>query len=215
MAHVHRWAARHVAERLPELIDQPAEASVLAGGPPDHKLIAFYRQGHAALVAVLRAADPGVPCATFMPAPSPLAFWARRQAHETAVHGYDARSAGPGGPPDPVAALDPDFAADGLDELITGLAAGAFSRRGGGPRSLVIRLDDVPGRWRVRLGGGTTEVSSDYADLGEAADCALDGPAAGLYTFLWNRCDAGRGRVTVTGDPAVVALWRQVVRVTF
>ena len=49
--------------------------------------------GHAALVETLSTADPGLVCATFMDAPSPLAFWARRQAHETAIHRADAESA--------------------------------------------------------------------------------------------------------------------------
>jgi uncharacterized protein (TIGR03083 family) len=75
-AYVHDWAARHVRERLPELIDGPAEADILAGGPPDGELVAAYRRGHAALVATLRSAEPDVACATFMPAPSPLAFYA-------------------------------------------------------------------------------------------------------------------------------------------
>lgn len=39
-----------------------------------------------------------VDCWTFLDAPSPLAFWARRQAHETAIHRADAQLAadGPG-----------------------------------------------------------------------------------------------------------------------
>ena len=54
----------------------------------------------------LRTADPAVRCWTFLPAPSPLAFWARRQAHETAIHRADAQLAA--GPVTPFAA---DFAA--------------------------------------------------------------------------------------------------------
>ena len=82
------------ASRSPELIDDGIDrAGILGRGPADAGLIAAYRDGHAALVAALRDADPDLECATFMPAPSPLAFWARRQAHETAIHRYDAQSA--------------------------------------------------------------------------------------------------------------------------
>ena len=63
----------------------------------------------------LATADPALECATFMAAPSALAFWARRQAHETAIHRADAESAS-GVVPD----YAPDFAADGIDELIMG-----------------------------------------------------------------------------------------------
>ena len=38
-----------------------------------------------------------------------------------------------------------------------------------------------------------------------AADCTLDGPAAGLYAFLWNRCDAARAGLAITGRPDVLA----------
>ena len=123
-AYVHAWAARHVRERSPELLDEElTESDILGRGPADPDLIAAYRDGHAALVATLRDADPDLECVTFMPAPSPLAFWARRQAHETAIHRYDAQSALSGGPPAPAAAFGPAFAADGVDELIMGFAA--------------------------------------------------------------------------------------------
>lgn len=208
--YVHGWAARHVSERLPELIDEADEAAILGGGPPDGELIAAYRAGHAALVAVLRDADPGVQCATFMPAPSPLAFWARRQAHETAIHRFDAQAAAPGGAPWPAAAFEPAFANDGLDELIMGFAPRRrYRARGEGELSLAVRAGDTGGRWRVRFAGGATEVMRGAG----AADCVLDGPAAGLYAFLWNRCDSARGAVTVSGDPAVLGTWGHSIRV--
>jgi len=46
-AYVHQWAARHVSERSPQIIDEVTEADVLAGGPPDGELLAAYRGGHA------------------------------------------------------------------------------------------------------------------------------------------------------------------------
>jgi uncharacterized protein (TIGR03083 family) len=100
-AYVHAWAARHVTGQPSTALDEDDEEAVLAGGPADAELIDAYRSGHSALVAALRAADPDLDCATFMPAPSPLAFWARRQAHGTAIHRYDAQSAAPGGAPAP------------------------------------------------------------------------------------------------------------------
>ncbi len=223
-AYVHAWAARHVREELPELLAGASEDEILGGGPADAELLDFYRRGHADLVAVLRAADPAVACATFMPAPSPLAFWARRQAHETAIHRYDAQAAAAGGPPDPAAAFAPAFAADGIDELVMGFAARRRYRLKGddGTRSLTVRPADAPGRWHVRLAGGATAVSRDGggqpgggSDAGDGA-CVLDGPAACLYAFLWNRLPpGGPSQVTVTGDPAVLALWSGSVRVSW
>jgi len=211
-AYVHDWAARHVRERLPELIDDElTEADILGRAPADGALLAAYREGHAALVATLRDADPDVECATFMPAPSPLAFWARRQAHETAVHRYDAQSAAPAGPAAPADAFDPAFAADGIDELIMCFAARRRyrARDGGGERTMTVRALDAEGRWHVRLADGGTAVSRDDP----AADCTLEGPAAGLYAFLWNRSDAARAGLTITGRPHVLAAWGDSVRV--
>jgi uncharacterized protein (TIGR03083 family) len=212
VAYVHGWAARHVRERSPRMIDEAAEADVLSGGPADAELVAAYREGHAALVRTLRDADPDATCATFMPAPSPLAFWARRQAHETAIHRFDAQAARPGGPPDPAGAFDPAFADDGIDELVMGFVARRRYRlRGDGERSLVIRPADTASRWHIRLADGTTEVTRGDA----AADCAVEGPAAGLYAFLWNRSDAARAAITITGAPGILGDWNRSVRVTW
>ena len=43
--------------------------------------------------------------------------WARRQAHETAIHRYDAESAS-----GDVNGFDLDFAVDGIDEILVGFA---------------------------------------------------------------------------------------------
>ena len=113
--YIHRWAARHVTECPDHVLDGPPEEEILRGGASDPELLDWFRAGHAALVKTLATADPALECATFMAAPSALAFWARRQAHETAIHRADAESAS-GVVPDYV----PDFAADGIDELIMG-----------------------------------------------------------------------------------------------
>jgi uncharacterized protein (TIGR03083 family) len=211
MAYVHGWATRHVKEQLAEFIDGATEEEILNGGPPDSELIAAYREGHAALVRTLRDANPAVQCATFIAAPSPLAFWARRQAHETAIHRYDAQAARPAGPPPPADAFQPAFASDGVDELIMGFAARRRYRpHGEGERSLAVAATDTGGRWHARLADGGTEVSRGDRQ----ADCVLEGPAAGLYAFLWNRCDsAPAARVTISGDPAILNIWGSSVRV--
>lgn len=211
-AHVHRWAARHILERPATVIDDRTEADILGGGPPDTELLTAYRDGHAALLAALRAAGPDIRCATFLPAPSPLAFWARRQAHETAVHRFDAQRASGG--KDPVGAFAPDFAADGLDELIMGFAAGRKYRMRGDGQSLAVRPTDAAGGWRIAARDGAAAARRD-ADGDRTALCTLVGPAAGLYAFLWNRCDRAEAGITVAGDESVLATWRSGVDVTW
>jgi uncharacterized protein (TIGR03083 family) len=217
--YIHRWAARHIAECPADIIEGPSEAEILHGGAADPELLAWFGAGHAALVEALAAADPALECATFMDAPSALAFWARRQAHETAIHRADAESAVGAVPEYP-----PAFAADGVDELIMGFgrrrkyqpAAGADSAR------LHVIATDTGDHWHVdaregrmhpRRGDGEDPAGRLAAAGAGGATCLASGPASGVYLFLWNRVGATRAGVTVTGDPAVLAAWQSSVRV--
>ncbi|MFI9246514.1 maleylpyruvate isomerase family mycothiol-dependent enzyme [Streptomyces sp. NPDC053086] len=199
---VHRWAAALVAEghTTPRPIGDPPE---LDGA----ELVTWYRDSHRLLVDSLTAAPADLECWTFHPAPcpSPLAFWTRRQAHETAVHRYDAEAAR-GGTPSPVA---PDFAVDGIDELLRGFHARSRSRlRSEEPRVLRVRAVH-PGAeaqrdavWTVRL---TAEPPVTVRTAEGTAEAELSGPADELYLALWNRTPVPE----VTGDPSLAALWRE------
>ncbi|MFF8267055.1 maleylpyruvate isomerase family mycothiol-dependent enzyme [Streptomyces sp. NPDC016562] len=196
---VHRWAAGYVREAGRERVEFPA-APELAGA----ELIGWFREGHAALVRTLAEAPADVECWTFLPTapPSPLAFWARRQAHETAVHRMDAEAAlGV-----PYAPVTPEFAQDGVDELLTGFHARPRSRvRTPEPRVLRVRAADTRATWTVRL--SPEPPRTVRGDTGEAADCELTGEAAWLYAALWNRLPlTGPG---VTGDGSLAALWSE------
>ncbi|MEV5547286.1 maleylpyruvate isomerase family mycothiol-dependent enzyme [Streptomyces sp. NPDC052309] len=200
---VHRWATAFVAEGHTSYHPD--------GGLPDldgPALLDWFRDGHRILVETLRAAPADVRCWHFLPAPSPLAFWARRQAHETTVHRFDAESARGGTPSDP----GEDFAVDGIDELLCGFHARAKSAvRSEKPRTLRIRATDVPGAvWTVRL--STEPPVTVRGDTKEAVDaeCELAGPAARLYLALWNR----QPFPVVTGDARLAELWREKSAVT-
>jgi len=147
---------------------------------------------------------------TFLPAPSPLAFWARRQAHETAIHRADAQAA-----VGEVAEYGPDFAADGVDELIMGFAARSAARNegvAGGPRrALVVRAAETGQEWTVESGADGRVSRVRRGEHG--ADCTVAGPASDLYLLLWNRSVPGTGDVTVTGDDELLMLWRAGMRV--
>ncbi|MFF3912040.1 maleylpyruvate isomerase family mycothiol-dependent enzyme [Streptomyces sp. NPDC001852] len=195
---VHRWAAALVAEGHME--PRPF------GDPPDldgDELVDWYRDSHRLLVDTLAAAPADLECWTFHPAPnpSPLAFWTRRQAHETTVHRYDAEAA-QGGTASPVAT---NFAVDGIDELLRGFHARPRSRvRTDRPRLLRVRALDAgtDAVWTVRL---TAEPPVTVrAESGEA-EAELSGPADELYLALWNR----RPVPNVSGDRSLAALWQE------
>jgi uncharacterized protein (TIGR03083 family) len=204
--YIHRWAARHVTECPDTVLDGPAEAEILRGGAADPDLLAWFRAGHAALVETLSTADPGLVCATFMDAPSALAFWARRQAHETAIHRADAESAS-GARPE----YEPVFAADGIDELIMGFGQRRKYRPSAEHNgSMQVRTTDTGHAWHVGTEGG--RIQARRGDDGSAS-CTVTGPASGLYLFLWNRSDAAQAGVTISGDPGFLESWRSSVRV--
>ena len=209
--YIHRWAARHITECPDTLLDGPPEADILRGGAADPDLLAWFRTGHAALVETLSTADPGLVCATFMDAPSPLAFWARRQAHETAIHRADADSAS-GIRPE----YEPEFAADGIDELIMGFGQRRKYRPSAGhDGGMQLRTTDTGHAWRVGTEDGRIRARRDHdgSDPGGLAACTVTGPASGVYLFLWNRGDAAQAGVTISGDPGFLELWQSSVRV--
>ncbi|MER5640060.1 maleylpyruvate isomerase family mycothiol-dependent enzyme [Kitasatospora sp. NPDC002227] len=196
---VHRWATAY-------LVHGHQGPVAPEGRPPtaDAALLEWFREGHAGLVAALEQAPADLACWTFLDAPSPLAFWARRQAHETTIHRVDAESAAGL----PVTPVDTAFAADGIAELTAGLLARpAFELRSETERTLLIRPTDGPTPWLVRIGPGPLQVTRESAE----ADLELTGTANELYLLLWNRL--AEGAVKVTGDQSLLALWRESAQI--
>ncbi|MGW0707405.1 maleylpyruvate isomerase family mycothiol-dependent enzyme [Streptomyces sp. NPDC002643] len=197
---VHRWATAFVAEGHTSPRG-PLPEPDLDGAA----LLTWFEEGHRRLVDTLRAAPADLDCWAFLPAPSPSAFWARRQAHETTVHRVDAESARGGTPIEPSV----DFAVDGIDELLLAFHARDKSRvRTDQPRVLRVRATDTDAVWTVRL-SSEPPVAERTEHLAPAdtpdAHCEITGPASRLYLSLWNRAPFP----TVTGDSALADLWRE------
>lgn len=202
---VHRWAAGAVREGRRDATGYGTDDG---SGVEGAALVDWFRAGHAALVATLAGADPAVQCFTFLPAPSPLAFWARRQTHETGVHRADVESAG-----GPVTPFPTAVALDGIDEILGGFAARRSSGWTGPIRTLGVLPTDGDGPadgWLARLGPDSSTPVRD-ADAAATAECVLRGPASDLHLLLWNRLTADA--VDVTGDPTVLPAWRKRVRI--
>jgi uncharacterized protein (TIGR03083 family) len=205
---VHRWATSYVADGRTEEWDVELD-DVVGTWPEDDDLISWFRAGHADLVAALSDADPDLQCWTFLPSPSPLAMWARRQAHETAIHRVDAELAAGMTPTPP----DPAFATDGVDELLTCFVSGRSDRlRSEEPKTLVVRTDDTGAAWVLHVTPDSAQASAVAGtDAPPEADCQVSGSAADLYLALWNR--RSPDGLTVAGDPAVLALFAEKVNI--
>jgi len=231
LGYVRRWATGIVVAGLTRPVGA-SEDEILSQGPTDADLPGWFREGHAALVQALNAAGPDLNCWAFLAAPSPLAHWARRQAHETAIHRVDAEqaAASTAGQPSTVAgqrvsmagraapgdgtSFDPAFAADGVDELLMGFVARSV-RRGnwaGLDGSLAVHADDGTAGGADWLIAGGQDAPGVSRGTGRA-DCDVTGPASELYLMLWNRGPADRLRVT--GDPGVLAAFGRALQITW
>jgi uncharacterized protein (TIGR03083 family) len=223
LGYVHRWAAGYVGEQRATRAGRASEPEILREGPGDESLAGWFREGHAALVRTLAAAGPDLTCWTFLDAPSPLVFWARRQAHETAIHRVDAEqaagaaAAGPAGR----APFVPEFAVDGIDELIMGFL-GRTAKQGtwAGPQGSVgIHTTDgdrPAAHWLATATPGSFEVSRSAdgpAGPPGPAGCEITGHAADLYLLLWNRRDASG--LSITGDQRLLMQFREHSKITW
>jgi uncharacterized protein (TIGR03083 family) len=192
-AKVHRRVTAIVRGADPDAVQHPR--------PEPSELDSVFRAGLAELVGELRRAPDNLDVYTLWPADSARHFWARRQAHETAIHRVDVELAAGYGVTD----FEPDFAADGLDELVLDLAAGRFSGEGL-DRSWTIVLTplDANMSWTVRL---TSSGAVTHRDPADNPDLSVFGLASDLYRWAWNRADDSE--VALRGEVSLGDLWHR------
>jgi uncharacterized protein (TIGR03083 family) len=208
LSEIHLWAAARVAKRTtklwPDDISEHVESwpDLAVFWPDDDELVAWYLDTNANLVHALETAPLDLDCPTFLPAPSPLAMWARRQAHETAVHRFDAQNA-----VGTASGFDPVFASDGVDEMLVGFTQRYPDFPVASARTVLAHAEDTDDRWHLTLRpDGITTVRNDGP-----ADVTVAGAASDLYLALWNRQDDST--ITVTGDREVFDRWHDRVHV--
>jgi uncharacterized protein (TIGR03083 family) len=201
---VHRWAA---AELRGDCGHRTGDST--AEGRAAADLTGWLRDGAAGLRQTLLATPEDARAPVFLrDAPIPRRFWARRQAHETTVHAHDGLSAVLGRPLEADDTdLDPDFAVDGVDELLRGfLPRGTGRLRADRPFTIGVQATDRPAAWTVRVGPDAPVTAAGPA---EDPDALITGAAAELYLGLWNRTKD----LPISGRAEVAEQWRRQVRV--
>jgi uncharacterized protein (TIGR03083 family) len=215
LGRVHRWATAFVVHGYTRPGDVEFES---VGGPlpDDEDLVNWYVDGHGELVDALAGAPADLECWSFLAAPSPLAFWARRQSHETAMHRVDAEQAAGR----VLASCPSAFAADGLDELLTGFVPRLRIRADEEPpptSTIRVACTDDTAQWLVTTGPERATVvrGSDERGHESTTDWAPDGTARGraedLYLALWKRRDSST--LLIEGDAGVVGSFLELVRI--
>jgi uncharacterized protein (TIGR03083 family) len=193
----HRWAAEIVRTRSAEFIPfrQVPDGRI----PDDPALHApWLRAGAALVIESVREAGSD-PVWTFG-GPQPASFWARRMAHETAVHRADAQIT-VGREPE----LDADLAADAIDEWLRSMSSD--SRADALPDGAVLHVhvtdDGVDGEWLVRRDGNSLSVEPGHGK----GDVVVRGPAGRVLLVLLRRMPPDDPQVEVFGDTALLTGW--------
>lgn len=179
---VHSWVRKAVAD--------PSGREIEPDRPPQDwaALLSWFDEQRGALVDALT--DPAAPAwLPFTRYPATAGSWARRQAHEAAIHRLDAEHA-LAGSDDPSAVpslvFDPGFAADGIEELITlVLPTRGRWQEGRVTGTVVLHAADAGHTWTVRVAPG----EPPWLDHGSGldADTTIAGTADAVYRRVWRR----------------------------
>jgi uncharacterized protein (TIGR03083 family) len=194
----HRWATAIVATQAAEPI---AFRDVPGGRLPDDpaERPGWLRHGAAQLAETVQTAGPG-PVWTHL-GPGPAGYWARRMAHETAVHRADGQIAVGERP-----VIDPVVATDGIDEWLS-FGAEPGARNAALPDGKVLHLhatdEGLTGEWLIRGGPDGITVQAGHGK----GDAAVRGPASALLLVLLRRLPADDPQVDVIGDRTVLDSW--------
>jgi uncharacterized protein (TIGR03083 family) len=200
----HRWSAQIVATRATAPVStRDVPDGKLPEDPAEHQA---WLNASADLVAEAVTAVGDEPVWTFT-GPRPARWWARRRAHEAAVHLADAQLAA-GRDVD----LAPGFAADGVDEwlgLVVASTANPDQARelGGDGQTLHFHATDPglggTGEWLVTRTPSGITVEPGHAK----ADVAVRAPAARLLLLLTRRIPASDPGVEIFGEQALLTHW--------
>ena len=201
----HRWAAQIVATRA----TTPIPMREVADGklPQDPALHASWlNAGAGQVIEAVTAA--GSDLVWTLAGLGPAGFWARRRAHEAAVHLADAQLAVGLG-----VDLAPEFAADGVDEwlarIAVGLAAAQASDLRGDGQSLHFHATDPglsgTGEWLVTRTPSGVTVTRGHGK----ADVAVRGPATSLLLVLTRRLPPSHPGIEILGEHELLTHWLQ------
>lgn len=188
LGQAQEWSRQMVETRARERLPFQESRPVIE----DDRLLSWFADQTVLLISALEGTDPAIPIWNWT-GRGGVGFWARRQAHEAAVHCWDAHQAV--GNPKPI---DPQLAVDGANELLELLPIIDPKRFVGAGESIHLHAKDTEGEWMIRLGREGLEVSHDHAK-GDAAGC---GTASDIDLFLWGRVPLSA--LEVFGDAALL-----------
>jgi uncharacterized protein (TIGR03083 family) len=154
------------------------------------------------LVAALASCDPETPVWNWAEQPPAAASRARRMAHESTIHRYDAQRAHALAQP-----IDADLAHDGMDELVDVIVPRVIRRdQPELPDATVLFVATDDGEWPLRFSAGSVE----RLELAKDPDVTATGTASALLLAAYGRVPWSAQKVD--GDAAVLDAWADQIR---
>jgi uncharacterized protein (TIGR03083 family) len=163
--------------------------------PEDWDTLVGYWDGRLdTMLGRLRECGPDAPAWTFG-LNGTSGWWARRQAHETAIHRLDAEHAAYGDDIDHLV-FSPEFAADGVDEALTVMVRRRPAEASG---TVLFHAADAGRAWLVTATAGEPPSTGPATELD--TDASVVGTADAVYRAVWKRPSSA----VVGGDRTLVA----------
>ncbi len=198
------WTVQRVVHHIGRVFDMTIRVVRTAdpGSPPERvesppgDVFDVFDDQLATLLYLLATTDPATPAWHYAPtAPKTAAFWSRRMAHEVTVHRIDAQAAA-----GTDSAVPADFAADGIDEVLTRLiqrhtdawAVASFSG------AVLYHAADAGRAWTVRLVPG--QLPQTAPETVTEPDASVVGLADAVYRAAWGRPSGA----VLSGDTALI-----------
>jgi uncharacterized protein (TIGR03083 family) len=171
-------------------------------GPDDTTdLVGWFEDALAALLETLTNETPDSPAWNWSEQDLTAAFWARRMAHETAVHAWDAWLAN--GIKQPI---EPELATDGVDEMLGMIVPHVLGLRpvDGLAGTVRVTATDTGAVWYGALhpDGIDLHRGAPLAGHPQQPDATLNGTASNLVLAMWGRDVA----IETSGDARIVAV---------
>ena len=190
VGNVHAFFAAAIRDRF----DDPAAYPPPERPEHDEAVFDFASAAAGELLAVLPAADPAM-LIQARSGPRTVGWVARRMAHETAVHRFDAEQAAGHD-----YRVEAELASDGVDEYLDFVLPRTVAKGLRLDGSVHLHCTDVAGEWIIEPGDdGAYEVRREHTK----GSAAVRGPAHELLMVLWRRLPLES--VDVIGDQAVAA----------
>jgi uncharacterized protein (TIGR03083 family) len=200
------WSMRDLVGHVAEVYEHKIACTELGRAPEpwpptwpeDREPVRWLGDAHARLVAMFGEHRPSDPSATWWPSDQTVGFWARRMAHETAVHRIDAELA-----VGDVTPIDDELALDGIDEVLTIMLAGDWSEEPSEASvGQKVAIGSSTRAWIVTLERSTIEVAEGGGD----AEATIGGEPSDVLLWLWGR--AADPRVSRSGPEETIRLLR-------